>query len=164
MEHIVDVKGAAKCIGVPVEVYIETITGSTFAAQSEAIVAQLLGGKRPTAKQLAYDVVVSHRKYKKIEVRNICKSGYTFFCHSTCIGKGRFFTKKEFFDKLDEIDSFVFVDMRKRLMEPLTFYEVPVSKVREMYHDENSVMDDKGRITKKRFFETFSYEEYGLKS
>jgi hypothetical protein len=54
--------------------------------------------------------------------------------------------------------------MRERLMEPLTFYEVPVSKVREMYHDENSVMDDKARITKKRFFETFSYEEYGLKS
>ena len=45
----------------------------------------------------------------------------------------------------------------------LTFYEVPVSKVREMYHDDNSVMDDKARITKKRFFETFSYEEYGLK-
>ena len=163
MEHIVDVKGAAKCIGVPVEVYIETITGSTFAAQSEALVAQMLDGERIVGRQYAYDVVAAHREYKKIEVRNICKSGYTFFCPSTCIGKGRFFTEKEFFDKLNEIDSFVFVDMRERLMEPITFYEVPVSKVREMYHDDNSVMDDKARITKKRFFETFSYEEYGLK-
>ena len=25
MEHIVDVKGAAKCIGVPVEVYVENL-------------------------------------------------------------------------------------------------------------------------------------------
>ena len=51
MEHIVDVKGAAKCIGVPVEVYVETVTGSTFAAASEAIVAELLDGYRLTGKQ-----------------------------------------------------------------------------------------------------------------
>ena len=163
MKHKIDIKKIAELIGVSEEVYVETITGSTFAASSEAIVANLLDGYRLTGKQDAFDVIATHRKYKKIEVRNICKTGYVFFCPSTCIGKGRFFTKKEFFDKLDEIDSFVFVDMRKRLMEPLTFYEVPVSKVREMYHDENSVMDDKARITKKRFFETFSYEEYGLK-
>ena len=164
MEHIVDVKGAAKCIGVPVEVYVETITGSTFAASSEAIVAHWLGGKRITGKQYAYDVVVTRRKYGKIEVRNICLSGYAYFCPSTCYGSKRFFTEKEFFGKLDDIDSFVFCDLRKQLMEPLKFYEVPVWKVREMYDDENSVMDKKARITKKRFFETFSYEEYGLKS
>ena len=163
MEHIVDVKGAAKCIGVPVEVYVETVTGSTFAAASEAIVAELLDGYRLTGKQDAFDVVATHRKYKKIEVRNICLSGYAYFCPSTCYGSKRFFTEKEFFDKLDDIDSFVFCDLRKQLMEPLKFYEVPVWKVREMYDDENSVMDKKARITKKRFFETFSYEEYGLK-
>ena len=163
MKHKIDVKKIAELIGVSVEVYVETITGSTFADSSEAIVANLLGGYRLTGKQDAFDVIATHRKYKKIEVRNICKSGYTFFCPSTCIGKGRFFTEKEFFEKLDDIDSFVFCDLRKRLMEPLKFYEIPVWKVREMYEDENSVMDKKARITKKRFFETFSYEEYGLK-
>ncbi len=74
MKHKIDVKKIAELIGVPVKVYVETVTGSTFAASSEALVAKLLDGYRLTGKQEPFDVVATHRKYKKIEVRNICKS------------------------------------------------------------------------------------------
>ena len=64
MKHKIDVKKIAELIGVSVEVYVETITGSTFAASSEAIVANLLDGYRLTGKQDAFDVIATHRKYK----------------------------------------------------------------------------------------------------
>ena len=163
MKCEIDVQQLADVYGFPVEVYVETVTGSSFSPTSEALVAELVGGERLVGKQEAHDVIAEHRKNEKIEVRNICKTGYVHFCPSTALGKGRFFDEKAFFDKLNKIDSYVFVDLRKRLTEPLTFYEIPVSKVRELYHDKNSLMGDKAQITKKNFFDTFPYSEYALK-
>ena len=163
MKCEIDVQQLADVYGFPVEVYVETVTGSSFSPTSEALVAELVGGKRLVGKQEAHDVIAEHRTNKKIEVRNICKSAYIYFSPSTAVGKNRSFDEESFFDKLNKIDSYVFVDLRKRLTEPLTFYEIPVSKVRELYHDKNSVMRDKAQITQKDFFETFPYPEYALK-
>ena len=163
MTHQIDTQKMAAAIGLPVEVFVETVTGSSFSPASEALVAELVGGERLVGKQEAHDVIAEHRTNKKIEVRNICKSAYIYFSPSTAVGKNRSFDEESFFDKLNKIDSYVFVDLRKRLTEPLTFYEIPVSKVRELYHDKNSLMGDKAQITKKNFFDTFPYSEYALK-
>ena len=73
MEWIANPQQIADGYGIDVEEWIDSVSGSTTSFLTEAKVAKLLGGERVKGSQLPYDVVVEGRKYKYIEVRNICK-------------------------------------------------------------------------------------------
>jgi len=122
-------------------------------------VANKLGGTRVLGKQLEWDVVCPLRKYKKIEVRNICKSKVSF-APSTATGKGRFFEEGTFLHKLDLCDSFVFVDLRDRLMTKPKLYEISVEETLELYH--KGVLNKNAACSQKKFFEIFPFETYKL--
>jgi|TARA_Y100000034_G_C6778381_1_gene347693 hypothetical protein len=175
LEINVDLELIAKAWDLPVKDVIGSITGTTLSAIMESKVAKVLGGTRVEGKQLAWDVETPHRKYKKIEVRNICAIGGNVpFAPSTATGKGRKFDEQEFFAKLDAIDSYVFCDMRKRLQEPVKLYEIPASHVRELYLSGVIGIDlhkrgferphPHGNLSQVKFFKRFSVEEYGLKA
>ena len=157
----VDVNAIANAYGMTVEQFVDTISGSTHSAISEQWVANKLNGDRILGEQLEWDVVASHRLLKRIEVRNICKSPEISFAPSTARGKGRFFEESTFLHKLGNIDSYVFVDMRDRLLTNPKLYEIPADEVLKLYR--SGVLNKKAAIGKTRFFETFPFETYKLK-
>ena len=161
MEWIANPQQIADGYGIDVEEWIDSVSGSTTSFLTEAKVAKELSGERVKGEQLPYDVIVDGRKHKHIEVRNICKTGYVYFSPSTATGKGRFFCPKDFAKKLEACDSYVFCDLRDRFKTPPKFYEIPVTKVLELL--ECGIIKE-GKITKKKFFETFPYEEYALRN
>ena len=150
----------AEGLGLTLEGYLNTVSGSTTSAATEEKVAELLGGKRVLKSQLPYDVIVKDRDNKYIEVRNICKTKYVYFSPSTATGKGRFFSEQDHNKKLEACDSYVFCDLRERFAVPPRFYEVSVSKVREL--QEKGIINQ-GKMARNLFFEIFPYEQYALK-
>ena len=171
----VDLDLFAKAWNLSVNDVVSSINGTTLSAIMESKVANVLGGNRVDGKQLAWDVVTPHRKYKKIEVRNICAIGGNVpFAPSTATGKGRKFDEQAFFAKLDSIDSYVFADIRERLQEPVKLYEIPASHVRELYLSGVIGIDlhkrgferprPHGNLTVVKFFKRFSFEEFGLRA
>ena len=157
----VDVNAIAKAMGVSTEEYVNSITGTTLSGISEQWVANKLNGERILGEQLEWDVVASHRLLKRIEVRNICKTEEISFAPSTARGKGRFFEESTFLHKIGNIDSYVFVDMRDRLLTNPKLYEIPAKEVLKLYR--SGVLNKKAAIGKTRFFETFPFETYKLK-
>jgi len=157
----VDVNAIANAMGVSTEEYVNSITGTTLSGISEQWVANKLKGDRILGEQLEWDVVASHRLLKRIEVRNICKTEEISFAPSTARGKGRFFEESTFLHKLGNIDSYVFVDMRDRLLTNPKLYEIPADEVLKLYR--SGVLNKKAAIGKTRFFETFPFETYKLK-
>ena len=157
----VDVNTIAKAMGVSTEEYVESITGTTLSGISEQWVANKLNGLRILGEQLEWDVVASHRHLKRIEVRNICKSVEVSFAPSTARGKGRSFEESTFLHKIGNIDSYVFVDIRDRLLTNPKLYEIPADEVIRLYH--SGVLNKKAAIGKTRFFKTFPFETYKLK-
>ena len=157
----VDVNAIANAMGVSTEEYVESITGTTLSGISEQWVANKLNGLRILGEQLEWDVIASHRHLKRIEVRNICKSVEISFAPSTARGKGRFFEESTFLHKLGNIDSYVFVDMRDRLLTNPKLYEIPADEVLKLYR--SGVLNKKAAIGKNRFFNTFPFETYKLK-
>ena len=140
----VDVNAIANAMGVSTEEYVESITGTTLSGISEQWVANKLNGLRILGEQLEWDVVASHRYLKRIEVRNICKSVEISFAPSTARGKGRFFEESTFLHKLGNIDSYVFVDMRDRLLTNPKLYEIPADEVLKLYR--SGVLNKKAAI------------------
>ena len=157
----VNVNAIANAMGVSTEEYVESITGTTLSGISEQWVANKLKGDRILGEQLEWDVVASHRLLKRIEVRNICKTEEISFAPSTARGKGRFFEESTFLHKLGNIDSYVFVDMRDRLLTNPKLYEIPADEVLKLYR--SGVLNKKAAIGKTRFFKTFPFETYKLK-
>ena len=157
----VDVNTIAKAMGVSTEEYVESITGTTLSGISEQWVANKLNGLRILGEQLEWDVVASHRHLKRIEVRNICKSVEISFAPSTARGKGRSFEESTFLHKIGNIDSYVFVDIRDRLLTNPKLYEIPADEVIRLYH--SGVINKNAAIGKTRFFKTFPFETYKLK-
>ena len=157
----VDVNTIANAYGMTVEQFVDTISGATHSAISEQWIANKLNGLRILGEQLEWDVVASHRHLKRIEVRNICKSVEISFAPSTARGKGRFFEESTFLHKLGNIDSYVFVDMRDRLLTNPKLYEIPADEVLKLYR--SGVLNKKAAIGKNRFFNTFPFETYKLK-
>ena len=157
----VDVDTIAKALGVSAEEYIESVTGTTLSGISEQWVANKLNAKRILGEQLKWDVVAFHRLRKKIEVRNICLTAEISFAPSTARGKGRFFEESTFLDKLESIDSYVFVDLRDRLRTNPKLYEISSDEVLVLYR--SGELNKKAAIGKTRFFKTFPFETYKLK-
>ena len=157
----VDVNAIANAMGVSTEEYVESITGTTLSGISEQWVANKLNGLRILGEQLEWDVVASHRYLKRIEVRNICKSVEISFAPSTARGKGRFFEESTFLHKLGNIDSYVFVDMRDRLLTNPKLYEIPADEVIRLYH--SGVINKNAAMGQSKFFKTFPFETYKLK-
>ena len=157
----VDVNTIANAYGMTVEQFVDTISGSTHSAISEQWVANKLNGDRILGEQLEWDVVASHRLLKRIEVRNICKSPEISFAPSTARGKGRSFEESTFLHKIGNIDSYVFVDIRDRLLTNPKLYEIPADEVIRLYH--SGVINKNAAIGKTRFFKTFPFETYKLK-
>ena len=157
----VDVNTIANAYGMTVEQFVDTISGSTHSAISEQWIANKLNGDRILGEQLEWDVVASHRLLKRIEVRNICKSPEISFAPSTARGKGRSFEESTFLHKIGNIDSYVFVDIRDRLLTNPKLYEIPADEVIRLYH--SGVLNKKAAIGKTRFFKTFPFETYKLK-
>lgn len=157
----VDVNTIANAYGMTVEQFVDTISGSTHSAISEQWVANKLNGDRILGEQLEWDVVASHRLLKRIEVRNICKTAEISFAPSTARGKGRSFEESTFLHKIGNIDSYVFVDIRDRLLTNPKLYEIPADEVIRLYH--SGVLNKKAAIGKTRFFKTFPFETYKLK-
>ena len=157
----VDVNTIANAYGMTVEQFVDTISGSTHSAISEQWVANKLNGDRILGEQLEWDVVASHRLLKRIEVRNICKTAEISFAPSTARGKGRSFEESTFLHKIGNIDSYVFVDIRDRLLTNPKLYEIPADEVIRLYH--SGVINKNAAIGKTRFFETFPFETYKLK-
>ena len=160
MEWIANPQQIADGYGIDVEEWIDSVSGSTTSFLTEAKVAKLLGGERVKGSQLPYDVVVEGRKNKYIEVRNICKVDPKF-SPSTATGKGRYFCQEDHDKKLDACDSYVFCDLRDKFRTPPKFYEITVTKVREL---QECGIIKKGGMTKNQFFKTFPYEEYALRN
>ena len=175
MELQIDVKKLAATWDVTPEEYAKTVTGSTCSSLMELKVAKVLNGIRMGNEQLEYDVVAPDRKNKLIEVRNICSSAPSF-APSTATGKGRFFEEDLFYKKVEECDSYVFCDLRDRLLKSVRLFEIASDEVLEMYETVKSVdfckklrkndmdyyLSDNASMTQKRFFERFPYEEYKL--
>ena len=157
----VDVNTIANAYGMTVEQFVDTISGSTHSAISEQWVANKLNGDRILGEQLEWDVVASHRLLKRIEVRNICKTAEISFAPSTARGKGRSFEESTFLHKIGNIDSYVFVDLRDRLLTNPKLYEIPADEVIRLYH--SGVINKNAAIGKTRFFKTFPFETYKLK-
>ena len=157
----VDVNTIANAYGMTVEQFVDTISGSTHSAISEQWVANKLNGDRILGEQLEWDVVASHRLLKRIEVRNICKTAEISFAPSTARGKGRSFEESTFLHKIGNIDSYVFVDIRDRLLTNPKLYEIPADEVIRLYH--SGVINKNAAIGKTRFFKTFPFETYKLK-
>ena len=157
----IDVDTIANALGVSTEEYVESVTGTTLSGISEQWVANKVNGKRILGEQLEWDVVASHRHLKRIEVRNICKSPEISFAPSTARGKGRFFEESTFLHKIGNIDSYVFVDMRDRLLTNPKLYEIPAKEVLKLYR--SGVLNKKAAIGQTRFFKTFPFETYKLK-
>ena len=157
----VDVNTIANAYGMTVEQFVDTISGSTHSAISEQWVANKLNGDRILGEQLEWDVVASHRLLKRIEVRNICKTAEISFAPSTARGKGRSFEESTFLHKIGNIDSYVFVDIRDRLLTNPKLYEIPADEVLKLYR--SGVLNKKAAIGKTRFFKTFPFETYKLK-
>ena len=63
--------------------------------------------------------------------------------------------------KLDAVDSYVFCDLRDEFRTPPKFYEIPVTKVREL---QECGIIKRGAMTTNQFFKTFPYEEYALRN
>ena len=160
MEWNTNPQQIADGFNVDVEEFFDSVSGTTVSALSESQVAKLLGGKRVKGSQLPYDVVVKGRKNKYIEVRNICKVNPKF-SPSTATGKGRFFCQEDHDKKLDAVDSYVFCDLRDKFRTPPKFYEIPVTKVREL---QECGIIKRGAMTTNQFFKTFPYEEYALRN
>ena len=173
-----DIEAIAAGYGIPLEDYRKSLNGSNLSGITEAKVATLLteyGGKRMGNEQLPYDVVAPDRLLEKIEVRSIFNSAPSF-APSTATGKGRFFYEPDFLEKVESCDSYVFCDLRDRLLKPVKLYEIDASEVLEMYETVKAVgfdkklrrndpayyMSDSASMTQKRFFERFPYEEYKL--
>lgn len=154
----IDAQKVAEGYGISLDDFIETVNGSGTSPITEAAVATILGGIRVKG-QLPYDVIVKERINQLIEVRNICKTKDVYFSPSTATGKGRFYDENDYQKKLKSVDSYVFCDLRARFTEPPKFYEIPVEKVVEL--TENGTIKN-GKITVKKFFELFPYEEYAL--
>jgi hypothetical protein len=175
MKLEIDIIALAKSWGVTPEEYSESVSGSTCAGLMELKVAKELNGRRMGGEQLPYDVIANSRKNKLVEVRSICSSAASF-APSTATGKGRFFCETDFYKKVEDCDSYVFCDLRDKLMKPVTLYEIDASEVLEMYETVKSVgfdkklrrdipkyyLSDSASMTQKRFFERFPYEEYAL--
>ena len=161
MEWNTNPQQIADGFNVDVEEFFDSVSGTTVSALAESQVAKLLGGERVKGPQLPYDVVVEGRENKHIEVRNICKTGYAYFSPSTATGKGRFFCQEDHDKKLDAVDSYVFCDLRDKFRTPPKFYEIPVTKVREL---QECVIIKRGAMTTNQFFKTFPYEEYALRN
>ena len=175
MELNIDVKALADIWEDTPEEYAKSVTGSTCAGLMELKVAKTLNGKRMGGDQLPYDVIANGRKNKFVEVRSICSSAASF-APSTATGKGRFFHEPDFYKKIEACDSYVFCDLRDRLLKPVKLYEIDASEVLEMYETVKAVgfdkklrrndpayyMSDSASMTQKRFFERFPYEEYKL--
>ena len=157
----VDVNTIANAYGMTVEQFVDTISGSTHSAISEQWVANKFNGDRILGEQLEWDVVASHRLLKRIEVRNICKTAEISFAPSTARGKGRSFEESTFLHKIGNIDSYVFVDIRDRLLTNPKLYEIPAYEVIRLYH--SGVINKNAAIGKTRFFKTFPFETYKLK-
>jgi len=157
----VDVNTIANAYGMTVEQFVDTISGATHSAISEQWVANKLNGDRILGEQLEWDVVASHRLLKRIEVRNICKTAEISFAPSTARGKGRSFEESTFLHKIGNIDSYVFVDIRDRLLTNPKLYEIPADEVIRLYH--SGVINKNAAIGKTRFFKTFPFETYKLK-
>ena len=157
----VDVNTIANAYGMTVEQFVDTISGSTHSAISEQWVANKLNGDRILGEQLEWDVVASHRLLKRIEVRNICKTKQISFAPSTATGVDRSFKESTFLHKIGNIDSYVFVDIRDRLLTNPKLYEIPADEVIRLYH--SGVINKNAAIGKTRFFKTFPFETYKLK-
>ena len=160
MEWNTNPQQIADGFNVDVEEFIDSVSGTTVSALAESQVAKLLGGKRVKGYQLHYDVVVEGRKNKYIDVRNICKVDPKF-SPSTATGKGRYFCQEDHDKKLDACDSYVFCDLRDKFRTPPKFYEITVTKVREL---QECGIIKKGGMTKNKFFKTFPYEKYALRN
>ena len=160
MEWNTNPQQIADGFNVDVEEFIDSVSGTTVSALAESQVAKLLGGKRVKGSQLPYDVIVEGRKNKYIEVRNICKVDPKF-SPSTATGKGRYFCQEDHDKKLDACDSYVFCDLRDKFRTPPKFYEITVTKVREL---QECGIIKKGGMTKNKFFKTFPYEKYALRN
>jgi len=158
-EQSVNIENMSSAMGLTVEQYVNTVSGSTHSAISEQWIANKLGGTRVIGKQLEWDVETPDRKYKKIEVRNICKSEVSF-APSTARGKGRFFEEKTFLHKLESCDSFVFVDLRDRLMSNPKLYEISVEEAMKLYR--SGVLNKKASVGRSKFFKIFPFEKYKL--
>ena len=157
----VDVNAIANAMGVSTEEYVESITGTTLSGISEQWVANKLNGLRILGEQLEWDVVASHRLLKRIEVRNICKTAEISFAPSTARGKGRSFEESTFLHKIGNIDSYVFVDLRDRLLTNPKLYEIPADEVIRLYH--SGVINKNAAMGQSKFFKTFPFETYKLK-
>ena len=157
----VDVDAIASAYGMTAEQFVDTVSGTTHSAISEQWVANKLNGDRILGEQLEWDVVASHRLLKRIEVRNICKTAEISFAPSTARGKGRSFEESTFLHKIGNIDSYVFVDIRDRLLTNPKLYEIPADEVIRLYH--SGVINKNAAIGKTRFFKTFPFETYKLK-
>ena len=157
----VDVNTIANAYGMTVEQFVDTISGSTHSAISEQWVANKLNGDRILGEQLEWDVVASHRLLKRIEVRNICKTAEISFAPSTARGKGRSFEESTFLHKIGNIDSYVFVDIRDRLLTNPKLYEIPADEVIRLYH--SGVINKNAAMGQSKFFKTFPFETYKLK-
>ena len=160
-ELSVNVEVVASAYGMTVEQYVDTITGSTHSAISEQWVANKLNGTRVLGRQLPWDTECSHREYKKNEVRNICKVKQISFAPSTATGADRSFKESAFLDKLESIDSYIFVDLRDRLLTNPKLYEISAEEVLKLYR--SGVLNKKASIGIVKFFKTFPFETYKLK-
>ena len=156
----IDPDQIAQGYGISRKDFIDSVSGSTTSAVTEAKVALLVNGERVVDKQLPYDVIAEGREYEYIEVRNICKTRYVYFSPSTATGKGRFFSEEDHQKKLEACDSYVYCDLRDRFESSPKFYEVSVTKVQEL---QGKGIINQGKILRSLFFEVFPYEQYALK-
>lgn len=69
---------------------------------------EVLKGTLAPSEGAGYDLI--DPKGKKWEVRSISNNG-VYFCPSYMVGSGRFFNKKGFLQKLDEIEGYVISDV-----------------------------------------------------
>ena len=168
-----DLSAIAGAFGVTPEEYWGDQNGATLSKTAERTVARQVGGTL-TESQESYDVISGVDRWAKlIEVRNCVKKAC--FAPSTSTGKGRRFELAPFKKKIDECDSYVFLDLNPlgRLCQPRA-YEIPAKLVGDLYDmgalGKNAHIDfaPRKKFPKNwenrtfRFAELFPYEQFAF--
>jgi hypothetical protein len=127
-----DLSAIAGAFGVSPQEYWGDQNGATLSKTAERTVASHVQGDL-TESQEAYDVISGIDRWATlIEVRNCVKKAC--FAPSTSTGKGRKFELNLFEKKIDECDSYVFLDLNPldKLAQPRAF-EIPAKLVGELF-------------------------------